>query len=260
MDCSHWVGKTAAFLGDSITDGVGVHTGERYFDLLARDIGIDAHGYGVNGARFAGLYDQAQRMAAELGDRVDAVFLFAGTNDFCSAMPMGTWFREAEAPVICQTDADGVPVVQETRRHRTVLCDPGTFRGSINRVLDFLKHRYAKKQIVLMTPIHRAYACFGETNIQFDEHYANARGLYIDDYADVVREASRLWSTELIDMAQVSGLFPLFDESAVYFANPDLNQPHPDRLHPGKWGHQRMAQVIAAKMQGIPLFSAVPNK
>lgn len=254
MNCNHWAGKTAAFLGDSITDGVGTAPGTRYLDVLGRMVGLNAHGYGVNGARFAGLYDQAQRMAAELGPDVDAVFLLAGTNDYMGSVPLGEWFSESDAPVVCRTDSDGAPLAQSMRKHRTALMDPSTFRGSINMVLDFLKHRYAQKQIILMTPIHRAYACFGETNIQPDERYANALGLYIDDYTAVVREASRLWATELIDLESASGLFPLYDESAVYFANPDLNQLHPDRLHPGAAGHMRMAQVIAAKLGGIAVF------
>lgn len=249
MECNAWKNKTVCFLGDSITDGVGVNPAPRYFDLLADEFGFCAHGYGQNGAPFYGLLAQAQRMEAELGDRVDAVFLFAGTNDFNGSLPLGEWYRESEQPVVRARDESGRAVQTELRRMREAVCTPDTFRGSINCVLDFVKHRYARRQIVLMTPIHRAYACFGPTNIQYDERYANGLGLYIDDYTAVVREAARVWSTELIDLEQASGLFPRFDESAVYFAN----AAH-DRLHPGPLGHQRLARVIAAKLPGIPLF------
>lgn len=249
MDYSNWKNRKVCFLGDSITDGVGVHPGARYFDILAEQIGFQSFGFGVNGARFAGLYDQACRMYARLGADVDAIFLFAGTNDFNGSVPIGEWYTESVEPVIRQTDENGFALVREERKVRRFNMEPDTFRGSINRVLDFVKHRYATKQIVLMTPIHRAYACFGPTNIQYDERYANGLGKYIDDYTAVIREAARIWSTELIDLEQVSGLFPRYDESAVYFADSEH-----DRLHPGVSGHRRIAQVIAAKLPSIPLF------
>lgn len=58
---NQWEGKTVCFLGDSITDGVGVGAGERYFDLMDGMIGIKSVGYGVNGAQFINLIDQINR-------------------------------------------------------------------------------------------------------------------------------------------------------------------------------------------------------
>ena len=101
-----------------------------------------------------------------------------------------------------------------------------------------------------MSPLHRAYADFGCENIQYNELYPNARGLYLDDYLKVVREAANVWATEFIDMNAVSGLFPLYDKSAsLYFANDKF-----DRLHPGKRGHSRMAEVLYRKLPTIALF------
>ena len=72
-----WKGKHVCFLGDSITDTVTVNVGERYFELLAEKVGFIPHGYGVNGAQYHNLLSQAERMREELGDTVDAIFLFA---------------------------------------------------------------------------------------------------------------------------------------------------------------------------------------
>lgn len=246
---TRWEGKTVCFLGDSITDGVGVRKGERYFDLLGEKMKFRAVGYGVNGAQFGELLSQAQRMEAELGDDVDAIFLFAGTNDFYASRPLGSWYTETNDTVVTLRHEDGSPRHEEVRRLRA-FCFDNSFCGSVNRVLSYLKHRYARKQIVLMTPIHRAYATFGPQNIQYPELYANRDGIFFEEYCARVEEAAKIWSTEFIDLRQCSGLFPLYDESAAaYFSNIVT-----DRLHPSAEGHRRMAEVICRKMTGIPLF------
>ena len=128
--------------------------------------------------------------------------------------------------------------------------DMNTFRGSINTVMSLIREKYPCKTIVLMTPIHRAYACFGGSNVQHDELYTNKTGRYFDEYVETVREAARIWSAELIDLCQCSGLYPMNDKNAErYFANIEH-----DRIHPNKNGHERMAKVIMGKMDSIPLF------
>ena len=112
-------GKNICFPGDSITEGVGgLKVGERYFDLLGADIGFNAYGYGVNGARFLGLKRQAEKMHDEHGDDVDAIFLFAGTNDYNSALPLGVWFDETEEIVVAERNEDGTPKIEEKRLKR----------------------------------------------------------------------------------------------------------------------------------------------
>lgn len=240
------VKKRACFLGDSITYGTGVKEGERYFDLLGTDLKIETHGYGESGARYIDLIRQAQRMYNDFGSDVDIVFVFAGTNNFNSSIPIGKWFDVSQEEVAVVKNADGSPKVVQKRKKRTFNTDPETFCGGINAVLSFLKHKYADKQIVLMTPIHRAFATFGNENIQYDETYSNNIGLFIDDYVEKIREASSIWATEIIDLYSSSGLFPLFDEGAHYFSNVET-----DRLHPGTDGHMRIADVIKSKLNEI---------
>ena len=74
-----WKGKRVCFLGDSITEGIGVSVGERYFDRLAEMFGIEAVGMGVNGAQLSGVRKQAERVFNTYGEAVDAIFIFAGT-------------------------------------------------------------------------------------------------------------------------------------------------------------------------------------
>ena len=247
---TNWSGKRVCFLGDSITEGVGgIKAGERYFDLLGAEFGFEACGYGVNGASFLDLMKQAEKMRADHGDDVDAIFILAGTNNYYGAMPLGSWFDESVEIVVAQRNDDGTPKIEERRTKRKFSFDKNTFRGSINTVMSYLRHNYAAKQIVLMTPIHRAFATFGPANIQYNELYSNSIGLFIGDYVEAVREASSLWSAELIDLHRISGLFPLYDESAGYFLNSET-----DRLHPNQLGNMRMARAIASKLPSIALY------
>jgi lysophospholipase L1-like esterase len=233
-------GKKLCFLGDSITEGFGVNVGERYFDILAREYGFDAYGYGKCGARFEGLYEQALQMQKEHGENVDIIFVFAGTNNYNGSTHLGEWFTTEKADVVRLRNPDGTPKLIETRLKRTLNTDPSTYRGAISRLLAFLKEHYGTKRIILMTPLHRAYAEFGDENIQYNELYSNGQMLFIDDYVADVKRAAELFACELIDLFSVSGMYPLADCSAkTYFCSEKT-----DRLHPNKEGHRLIAKVI----------------
>ena len=47
-------GRKIAFLGDSITEGVGVSSVEKtYWNLVGQRTGAEVHGYGISGTRIA---------------------------------------------------------------------------------------------------------------------------------------------------------------------------------------------------------------
>ena len=242
-----WNGKACAFLGDSITDGVG--TTKAYWSWLADLIGIKPTKYGINGAEWGtewnGVLTQAQNMKKS-GNDYDVVFVFAGTNDFHASVPIGDWYVETEESV----NWDGTT---EKHKRRAFNTDGNTFRGRINNVLSFLKKNYPTKQIILMTPLHRGYATFGGSNVQPDETYANKVGLYISDYVNAVKEAGDVWSAPVIDLFSNSGLFPIYDEYDQY-----MHISGSDQLHPNSLGHQRMAQVIAKQLNSIPATLTIP--
>ena len=116
-------------------------------------------------------------------------------------------------------------------------------------MFSFLKTKYADKQIIVMTPLHRAYACFSKDNIQYNELYANGSGLFLESYVEAIRKAADIWSLNLIDLYRESGLFPLIDEYGKYFANDKT-----DRLHPNEKGHERIAKLLAEKLARLPVL------
>ena len=237
MADNEWRGRRVAFIGDSITEGVG--SDKAYHEYLAEWLGIEALNYGVNGAQTDHMITLAGRLKAEHPD-VDAVFVMGGTNDFNHGLPMGAFFTESEAEV----NHNGVIV---RRKRRDFVMDTACFCGRLNTLLSDLKNGFPMAQIVLMTPVHRGFAEFSAENVQPDEMWANAQGLYIDDYVRAVKEAASIWSVPAIDLFTCSGLLPRELPYDVFF-----HDAQTDRLHPNARGHERMARVIAAALRAIP--------
>ncbi len=260
---SQWNGAKVAFFGDSITDAAQLQFQDIYWHQLADILGIQPYCYGINGNQTVQIIDQAHKLMEEHGQDVDAIMIFIGTNDFNSSIPPGEWFREEASYV----NRDGVMTVL---KHRVPVMEGITTRAQINIFMSYLKHNYPTKQIILLTPIHRAYFNCWKYNVQPDENYANPLGLYIDDYIKVIKETADIWAVPVIDLAAISGLYPLEPEFARYFRESGKERKHTaqeaaaaqvdtelavelhDLLHPNTEGHLRMAYALAYQMLCYP--------
>jgi len=236
-----WRGRSVVFLGDSITDKCHVGCETNYWGFLAERMGFTAHVYGVNGHRLGDVPGQLAAARAALGDDVDAVFVFAGTNDYNGNVPRGEWFVESEESV----NKNGK---QAQLMKRVCSFDAATVRGRLNVVLSSVKRAYPRAQVILMTPLHRGFATFGAGNVQPDERYANTQGYFIDDVVADVKRAGEIWSVPVIDLYGESGLLPRESEYGFYMAKPGTT----DMLHPSTAGHERIARVIEAKLRTMP--------
>lgn len=235
-----WKGKKVAFLGDSITDR-HIGTTRNYWEYLEEFLGLEALVYGINGNQWNGVLKQAEKLKAERGDDVDAIIIFAGTNDYYAGIPLGDWYSVAEETV----EVSGPK--KEVRKRRSMQMDEGTFRGRVNRVMDYLKTNFPTKQVILLTPIHRAYARFADTNIQPDESFPNSIGLYVDQYVEAIKECANVWAVPVIDLNSVGGLYPVSDAHTRYFSKKET-----DRLHPNADGHRRMAKALMYQLLAYP--------
>lgn len=243
---SQWEGARVAFLGDSITDARQIGTtNDVYWHLLEDILGIKPYVYGISGHRMNQIIGQGERLEREHGQDVDAIIVFVGTNDFNGGIPVGEWYSYSYEKTVAANRQTGRQEV--TRRHRELVYDDATFKGRANTTLRWLKTHYPDKQIIFLTPIHRAFAQFSDDNIQPPESFANACGLFIDDYVQAVQELANVWAVPVIDLNSISGLYPLLDEHAHYFRNADT-----DRLHPNTPGHVRMAWALAYQLLGYP--------
>lgn len=240
-----WQGKRVAYFGDSITDPKNSASKTKYWGFLQQWLGITPYVYGISGRQWNDIPNQADKLQKEHGDDFDAILIFIGTNDFNAAVPLGEWFVETEDSVVAAVHKPAATVL---RRHRHPSMDKETLRGRINIAMTKLKKMYPMKQIVLMSPIHRAYFASGNiNNIQPDETYQNERGLYLDKYVESIKEAGNIWAVPVIDLNSLSGLYPLFDEGAALF-----NKKDTDRLHPNDLGHERLAKTIMYQLMALP--------
>lgn len=238
---SQWAGKRVAFLGDSITDANQLKGPNNIYWRQMQDIlGIEPLVYGINGHQMRQIPGQADKLLADHGQAVDAILVFAGTNDYNSGIPLGEWYSYDTV----SADYNGKFI--ETP-HRSLIFSEETFRGRINITLRHLKTNFPDKQIILLTPIHRGYAEFGPTNHQPDESHSNRIGIFVDEYIKVIKEAANVWSVPVIDLNALCGLYPNMDEHTGYF-----RKAKTDRLHPNTAGQMRMAWTLACQLTAFP--------
>lgn len=241
-----WKGKRVAYFGDSITDPRNSGSKKKYWGFLEDWLGIQTYVYGRSGRMWNDVKRQANLLQEEHGDSVDAILIFMGTNDYNTGIPIGEWFTEQEEQVMA-----GIHETKHLvdRRHRYPVMSDSTYRGRINVAMDYVKRLYPQKQIVLLTPIHRAEFYANEKNWQPREDYTNKCGEYIDAYVESVKEAGNLWAVPVIDLNALCGLYPLMDEMAQYFKSAEN-----DRLHPNDEGHRRMALTLMCQLATMPIF------
>lgn len=131
-------GKIIDFLGDSITEGVGVtDQNNRYDNVIHRRFELAAHyNYGIGGTRLAHQsvpseiprYDLCFCGRAYMLDKsADLIVVYGGVNDYIHG---DAYFG--------------------TMDDRT----PTTFCGAVYFLMNLLKTNYEGKQIVFMTPAH----------------------------------------------------------------------------------------------------------
>lgn len=240
-----WNGRRIAYIGDSVTDpnqGVGQVT--HYWQFLADWLHTTPLVYAVSGYDWTHAVGLTDKLYQDVGQDVDAIIVFLGTNDYNEDLPLGKWFTESPEQV---ERGKGGREFRDVRLHRTLCTDQGTLRGRINVAMRHLKSLYPTKQIVLLTPLHRGYAFFGKGNRQPSEDYRNEQGLWIDDYVEAIQEAAHVWAVPVIDLFSLSGLLPTVPSQRQYFCHEDT-----DQLHPNTRGHRRLAMTLLTQLAVLP--------
>lgn len=238
---SRWEGRKVAFLGDSIT--TARQKNKIYWQYLEEMMGIKPVVCAVSGYRWRHMPAMAQKLKETSGDDVDAILILTGTNDYMGGVPPGEWWTVTNEVARYKCGDLKMP-----RRYPSF--DPETVRGRINETMKFLKSNWPDAQIVLMTPVHRAYFHVGENNYQPPESFPNPNGVYLEEYVRIIREAADIWSVPLIDLYRESGLMPTEQSYAKCFRDLGGN----DFLHPNSEGHRRMAELIRLRLAELPLY------
>lgn len=134
--------KVACFLGDSITEGVGVADipNNRYDNVLKREYGLKAtYNYGIGGTRFAHQSVPSEKPRHDLcfcgrvfnmNRDADIVVIYGGINDYI----------HGDAPIGSPEDTT-----------------PATFWGATDFLMRTVKELHPNATVVFMTPAHCYY-------------------------------------------------------------------------------------------------------
>ena len=203
-------GIKANFLGDSITEGVGVPDVKyTYWNVLKDRYGLAiARNYGISGTRFARQQSPSDPPSFDLDfcsrvDKMDSdadlIVVFGGTNDFGHGdAPFGTIDDRTES----------------------------TFYGACHVLMRSLIEKYPSSVIVFMTPLHR----------EVEKNPARPNVPHLSEYARAIKEVAALYGIPVFDLYANSGINPQIPVQKELFA--------PDGLHPNIAGAARIAERL----------------
>ncbi len=214
-------GFKIAFLGDSITEGVGASSPDTvYHSVLKERCGLaEALNYGISGTRISRQRKTYMDTVAwdrdfisripDIREDVDAVVIFGGTNDYDHGDAYFGSFDD-----------------------RTEY----TFYGALHILLESLIKKFPDKTIIYMTPLHR----HDERDITLAKIY---KGRRLCEYVAAIKEVCAYYSVPVLDLYATAGMNPCIPEqNELYFA---------DGLHPNDNGYRRIADRLEGFLKSL---------
>lgn len=223
MDLS---GKVINFLGDSITEGVGVaDLNNRYDNRLKVMLNLkETYNYGISGTRLA-----HQRIPSEkprydlcfcgraycLNKSADLIVVYGGVND---------WIH-GDAPFGEMSDAT-----------------PVSFCGGVEFLMTFLKDEYPNTEIVFMTPAHAFYNGLSDkTASARPMKCADAKPLI--EYVRVIVQKGKEHNIPVLNLYEKLGIDPNDEKQKSEFTA--------DGLHFNDNGHAVLAEKLAEFLEAL---------
>lgn len=221
-------GKTINFLGDSITEGVGVadRNHNRYDNRLKRECNLKAvYNYGVSGTRLAHQSAPSDNprhdlcfcgRAFDMMPYVDIVVVYGGVNDYL----------HGDAPIGQYGD-------------RT----PATFYGGVYFLMNALKEKYPNGKVVFLTPAR----C--KTGDDDDLYPALHRPMKLPDampllgYVEIIQRLARDFDIPVLDLYHTLGIDPHDDEMKKNYTA--------DGLHFNDEGHKILADRLREFLEAL---------
>ncbi len=213
-------GKKIAFLGDSITEGIGLtDQNNRYDNILLREYGLAAtQNQSISGSRLAHQITPSEKphydlcfcgRAYWLEPSADICVVYGGVNDYI----------HGDAYIGNETDTT-----------------PATFHGGVNFLMKTLKEKFSGKPIVFMTP---ARSCLrGVTDeAPSPRPMKKPDAMPLAGYADILVEAGKRNGVHVLDLYRELPINPNKPE--------DFQTYTMDGLHFNDEGHKMLAKTLA---------------
>ena len=214
-------GKIINFLGDSITEGVGVEdtASNRYDNIICREHALKSvNNYGIGGTRLAHQIHPSEKprydlcfcgRAYNMDKDADMIVVFGGVNDYIHGY----------APFGNPGDTT-----------------PATFCGGVYFLMRFLRETYGDKPIIFMTPA-RSFLRHEVDDLLPSTHAKKLScGKPLLAYAEIIQEAAKQFDISVLDLYHNLGIDPHDPEHYDAYTV--------DGLHFNDAGHEVIAQLL----------------
>lgn len=218
-------GKKVIFLGDSITEGIGVSDLScRYDNVLKREKKLgEVYNYGVGGTRLAHQFVPSEKPAHDLcfcgrayrmNTEADIVIVYGGVNDYLHGdAPFGK--------------------IGDTR--------PDTFCGAVYFLMSLLMELYSKSEIVFLTP---ARCLYGQSDTVPSVHplkKPDAKPLL--EYVRAIEETAKLFDIPTLNLYEKLGIDPNREDDREKYTT--------DGLHFNNEGQKIIAGLLGDFLENL---------
>lgn len=213
-------GKIIDFLGDSITEGVGVEDCEnsRYDSIIKQKCKLKAaYNYGIGGTRIAHQTRPSEKprydlcfcgRAYDLNPEADIIVVYGGVNDYIHG------------------DAPFGKIGDKT---------PATFCGGVEFLMQLLEELYPDAQKVFMTPARMQYDDFDDEKPS-NREMKSADSKPLADYARVIEETGNKHGIPVLNLYERLPINPNIAEHKEKYTA--------DGLHFNDDGHKILADTL----------------
>ena len=220
-------GKIIAFLGDSITEGVGVkdRANNRYDNILRKNCGLSStYNYGIGGTRLAHQSKPSAKprhdlcfcgRVYDLNKSADIIVVYGGVNDYL----------HGDAPFGQMGDTT-----------------PATFCGAVYFLMNHLRTAYADKTVVFMSPARLFYDGMdgSKPSVQTQKQ---PDALPLLGYTDIIKQTARLFDIPVLDLYEKLDIDPTIPADKENYTS--------DGLHFNDAGHHKIATCLQAFLEKL---------
>ncbi|MBQ8605914.1 MAG: SGNH/GDSL hydrolase family protein [Clostridia bacterium] len=215
------------FLGDSITEGVGVENQQNRYDNILKDAcGLsDVNNYSISGSRLAHQIHPSEKprydlcfcgRAYDMDESADMVIVYGGVNDYIHG------------------DAPFGSIGDKT---------PATFCGGVYFLMNYLRETYGEKPIIFLTPARSFLRKEVDDRIVSTHAKKLPGGKPLIDYADAIIETAKGFNVHVPDLYRNLGIDPHDEEVFDKYTT--------DGLHFNDEGHKVLARFIKEYIEAI---------